>query len=162
MKVIEKILTDLITHMSSLFGCKQVDPEKLNSLLQFVKFGIVGLSNTLISYFLYSGGLILFHRFELFEQADYFVAQAVAFVVSVAWSFYWNNKVVFGDTSQKWWSKLIKTYISYSFTGLFLSAFLLWIWIDYIGISEYIAPLINLAVTVPLNFMINKLWTYKC
>ena len=55
----------------------------------------------------------------------------------------------------------IKTYISYSFTGLFLNSILLILWVKICGISEFIAPVINLVVSVPLNFMINKFWAFK-
>ena len=56
---------------------------------------------------------------------------------------------------------MIKTYISYSFTGLFLSSILLVLWVQVLGISEFIAPIINLLISVPLNFIINKFWAFK-
>lgn len=138
--------------------------KNVDVIMQFIKFGIVGLSNTLISYFLYSGGLLLLQRFKLFDQADYLIAQIVAFIVSVAWSFYWNNKYVFTMEQGKKrsiWKALLKTYISYSFTGLFLSSALLILWVQIFHISEFIAPIINLIITVPLNFVINKFWAFK-
>ena len=57
------------------------------SLIQFVKFGIVGLSNTLISYVVYVAGV----RFGM----HYLLASILGFVISVLNSFYWNNKYVF-------------------------------------------------------------------
>jgi putative flippase GtrA len=59
------------------------------------------------------------------------------------------------------WQALAKTYVSYSFTGLFLNSILLILWVKVLGISEYIAPIINLLVSVPLNFIINKFWAFK-
>ena len=138
--------------------------DKWEALMQFVKFGVVGVSNTLISYVLYSGSLILMRQFSLFPKADYLLAQIVAFVLSVLWSFYWNNKMVFtlNDGEERSIIKsLIKTYISYSFTGLFLNSILLILWVQIIGISEFIAPIINLLVSVPINFLINKFWAFK-
>lgn len=137
---------------------------KEKGLIQFVKFGIVGVSNTLISYVLYSGGLLLFRKLCLFGQSDYLIAQIVAFIISVAWSFYWNNKFVFKIEDGKRrsiWKALLKTYVSYSFTGLFLSSALLILWVQIFHISEFIAPIINLVITVPLNFIINKFWAFK-
>ena len=86
------------------------------------------------------------------------------FVLSVLWSFYWNNRFVFTLKSgelRSIWKSLIKTYISYSFTGLFLNSILLVLWVKILGVSEFIAPLINLIFSVPLNFIINKLWAFK-
>ena len=45
--------------------------------------------------------------------------------------------------------------------GSFSLKRLLWFWIDACGVSEYVAPIINLLVTVPLNFLLNKFWAFK-
>ena len=58
-------------------------------------------------------------------------------------------------------SALMKTYATYGFTGLFLSEVLLMLWVNKLGINEYIAPIINLLVTVPLNFLMQKYWAFK-
>lgn len=133
-------------------------------LMQFVKFGIVGVSNTVISYVLYSVTLIAMKAGDLLPKVDYLVATVVAFVLSVLWSFYWNNKYVFTmkeGQSRNLWKALVKTYVSYSFTGLFLNSILMVLWVQVIGISEFIAPIINLLVSVPLNFVINKFWAFR-
>ena len=46
-------------------------------------------------------------------------------------------------------------------TGIILANVLSFVWINILGISKYIAPLINLIVSVPVNFFMNKLWAYK-
>lgn len=133
-------------------------------LMQFVKFGIVGVSNTVISYLLYSIVLLVLKAADLLPNFDYLVATVVAFVLSVLWSFYWNNKYVFAmkeGQSRNIWKALVKTYVSYSFTGLFLNSILMVLWVRVFGISEFIAPIINLLVSVPLNFVINKFWAFK-
>ena len=63
--------------------------------------------------------------------------------------------------SRNLWKALVKTYVSYSFTGLFLNSILMVLWVQVIGISEFIAPIINLLVSVPLNFVINKFWAFR-
>lgn len=143
---------------------KEENEEIYLSIIQFVKFGIVGLSNTVISYVLYVLSLVLFQNMDLFVNIDYFIAQVISFILSVLWSFYWNNKFVFSieeGEHRSVWKALIKTYISYSFTGLFLNSLLLGLWVQVFHISEFIAPIINLLVSVPLNFIINKLWAFK-
>lgn len=130
--------------------------EVLGNFIQFVKFGIVGLSNTIISYVVYS----LF----VLAGAPYLVGNVFGFVLSVLNSFYWNNKYVFKTEEGKarsWIKTLIKTFIAYAGTGLVLSSILLVLWIDILHIPELIAPLINLIVTIPLNFIINKFWAFK-
>lgn len=134
------------------------------ALLQFVRFSIVGLSNTIIGYLIYAVSLKMLQLGGWFPAIDIFIAQFIMFLLSVLWSFYWNNKAVFkiedGET-RNIFAALVKTYISYAFTGLFLSEILLYVWVDLLGISEYAAPVINLLITVPLNFIIQKVWAFK-
>ena len=161
--IIEKIIYRVLENLLKLFG-KELTYEMLTSFMQFVKFGIVGLSNTVISYVLYAVSLILMQKYMMFPTFDYLIAQVIAFVLSVLWSFYWNNKMVFvveEGQNRSLWKALLKTYISYSFTGLFLNSVLLALWVNVFHISEFIAPIINLLVSVPVNFIINKFWAFK-
>ena len=132
--------------------------------LQFIRFGLVGVSNTLVSYGVYVVTLLLLRRLDWLQGVDYYAAQIVAFILSVLWSFYWNNRFVFtvksGET-RTWWKALLKTYVSYSFTGLFLNSILLYLWVQLLNISEFLAPVINLLISVPLNFIINKFWAFR-
>lgn len=130
--------------------------------MQFVKFGVIGVSNTLLAYVLNIGTLFLLKPFHL--SWDYFAGNIVGFLLSVLWSFYWNNKYVFTqEDGQKRnpWKALLKTYISYGFTGIILNNMLSWVWIEKLGISKLIAPMINLLLSVPLNFIINKFWAFR-
>lgn len=143
---------------------KELTKTKYITFMQFVKFGIVGLSNTIIAYIIYGGMLFLFERIGWFSDVDYLIASFFSFVLSVLWSFYWNSKKVFvvkEGEERKVLPALIKTFISYSFSGLILGNILLIIWVRVFSISKYIAPLINLIVTIPMNFIINKFWAFK-
>lgn len=143
---------------------KEPNESAIEGMIQFVKFGIVGVSNTVISYVLYTVCLLGLRKVGILSGIDYIVAQVVQFILSVLWSFYWNNKYVFElkyGEKRSLWQSLLKTYVSYSFTGLFLSSILLVLWVQVCGISEFVAPIINLLVSVPLNFLINKFWAFK-
>lgn len=136
--------------------------EKKNTIIQFIKFGIVGASNTLISYGL--NVLVLFLLSPFCFRWDWVLGNAIAFILSVLWSFYWNNKYVFvleEGEKRNWIKALLKTYVSYGFTGIILNMALSYLWIEVFGISKYITPLINLIISVPLNFLINKFWAFK-
>lgn len=161
--LIERVAHAVLGTFFKLFG-KKLSDETFETFMQFVKFGIVGVSNTLISYVLYAVSLLAFQKMELFPKIDYLLAQIIAFVLSVLWSFYWNNKMVFvlqKGKERSLWKALLKTYVSYSFTGLFLNSILLILWVQVFHISEFVAPVINLLVSVPLNFLINKFWAFK-
>lgn len=127
-----------------------------DQIIQFIKFGIVGASNTIISYVVY---LVLVKL-----GVYYLLASVLSFVVGVLNSFFWNNKYVFtadDDTDRNWLSALVKTFMSYAGTGLILSNILLYIWVDLVHIPEWLAPLINLVITVPLNYIVMKFWAFK-
>ena len=135
----------------------------LDSIIQFIKFGIVGISNTVIGYLIYLASLYILRRFQLWSTIDIFIAQFIMFVLSVAWSFYWNNNMVFQaneGASRNVWAALMKTYVSYAFTSLFLAEVLLLLWVNICGISEFIAPLITLVITIPINFLLQKFWAF--
>lgn len=159
---LNKIIETIVDKILSITGNKNENLR--NSIVQFIKFGIVGVSNTLISYILYVAVLLLLKQANILQNVNYLVAQFVAFVLSVLWSFYWNNRMVFvleENQTRNIWKALIKTYISYSFTGIFLNSALLVLWVQIFHISEFIAPIINLLVSVPLNFIINKFWAFR-
>ena len=55
---------------------------------------------------------------------------------------------------------IIKFYLTYMSTWL-LSALLLYIWVEKMGISDKIAPVINVFITTPINYLLNKYWVFK-
>lgn len=151
----------------------------MKNMWQFIKFGLVGVSNTLISEGLYC---VL-----VFFDVHYLIAYFIGFVVSVLNAYYWSNKFVFRQAETEvriWWKVLAKTYVAY-LGGFILSSLLLILWIDVVQISKYMGTLesislsrgyteldasfwgdviaagINLLITVPLNFLVNKFWAYK-
>ncbi len=121
--------------------------------IQFIKFGIVGFSNTFISLAVY---YIL-----VFLGVHYLLANACGFVISVVNAFYWNNKYVFTDKTETSTVKaFFKVFASYG--GSFcLSTILIFLLVDLLGVSEWLAPLLRLVVTVPINFLMNKLWAFR-
>lgn len=60
-----------------------------------------------------------------------------------------------------WPRALFKAYISYAFAGIFLNSVLSFLWVEYLGISKIVSPIINLLVSVPLNFVLNKFWAFR-
>ncbi|MBP3420850.1 MAG: GtrA family protein [Lachnospiraceae bacterium] len=130
--------------------------KKIEAFVQFVKFGIVGAFNTVFSYVIVNG---MFYAWEIDEQ----IGNIVAFMITAFISYLLNSRFVFSDTAkeQSFWAGLIKVYISYSFTGIFLTALLLFVECDVLHIPLYIATFVNIFITVPINFILNKFWAYR-
>lgn len=153
--------------------------KKYASLWQFIKFAMVGVSNTLVSELVYA--VLVFFR------VHYLPASFAGFVLSVLNAYYWSNKYVFraeNGEERVWWRVLLRTYAAYLW-GYLVSAALLIFWIDVIGLPAYLEPVaewcaargwerfdaqflgnilaagLNLLLTVPMNFVINKYWAYR-
>lgn len=168
---------------------KKEKKKGLVALWQFIKFGLVGVSNTVVSYVTYS--LVLFWvlgAVTMSHDIKVQIANVVGFVISVLNAYIWQNKFVFkeeeGGEHRVWWKVLIKTYISYAFSGLLLTSVLLVFWLNVVNVEQYlggvsqwlvqfgvdmppskladaIAPFLNMAITIPINFCINKFWAYR-
>lgn len=154
-----KLLDKLLNIFFNIFKIKNKKTKEF--ITQFVKFGIVGFSNVIVSYGINVIALIVLKKYNL--SYDYIIANMVAFILSVLWSFYWNNRFVFKeeDGKRNLIKALLKTYVAYSFSCIILNNVLSWVWIEILGISKYIAPMINLIITIPVNFIMNKLWAFK-
>ena len=125
-------------------------------LWQFFKFGLVGVSNTAVSLGVYY--LVLWMNPEL-----YMLGSVLGTVLSILNAFIWNDLFVFTGNPKDFKSvmkRLGKTYVSYGGTSA-LSTALLWVEVELLFVSELYAPIINLVITIPLNYLINKFWTFK-
>ena len=141
--------------MLALLGAKSKE-EFVALLAQFIKFGLVGVSNTAVS-------MAVYYIFLWISPDLYMVGSVLGTILSIANAFFWNDKFVFTGNANDWRSKLKrlgKTYVSYGGTSI-LSNVLLWIEVTFFSVSKTIAPIVNLLVTIPLNFIINKLWTLR-
>lgn len=126
-------------------------PIRKNSLIQFIKFGLVGVSNTIVGFGVY---YLLYYC-----GVYYLIANIASWLISVFNAFYWNNKYVF-QAGSSWWKTLVRTYISYG-ASLIISTMMMYVLVALIHISPVIAPVICLVVTIPMNFILNKFWAFK-
>ncbi len=124
-------------------------PDKYRS---FAKFGLVGLSNTAISLIVYSG--------IVYFGVHYQIANVAAFVLSSLNGFLLNRTWVFKAKSQSFLGQGLRYYIVYC-SSLLISMALSYLWIEIFHINKYIVPFLNLVVTIPYNYLFNKLWTFK-
>ena len=130
-------------------------PDK-QTFTQFVKFGLVGIGNTGIT-------LLIYYIFIWMDTEYYLLGNIVGWAVSVANAFFWNNRFVFQKetgSAEELAKRLCKTYLSYG-AAFLLSSTMLYIEVDILSWSEVACPLLNLLVTIPLNFVCNKFWAFR-
>jgi len=126
----------------------------MKTINQLFKFGITGLINNGISLGVYYIVIFINAKWYLFGSV-------LGFLVSVLNAYFMNSKFVFKekkeDNSKK---QIVKTYILYTL-NLVLGLAILYISVEKFHISEKIAPFVSLIITVPINFLANKIWVYK-
>lgn len=134
-------------------------------IFQFIRFGLVGVSNTAISY-----GCEMLCYYVLFsgvfrnDAVKVFVTSLLSFVVSVTNSYIWNSRFVFRSREKKTVSEhlwaYLKTVACYALTGLLLAP-ILKLRLTRLGMAYWLAGILSLIVSVPLNFVLNKFWAFS-
>lgn len=132
--------------MSTLRG------DRLLLATQFVKFGIVGVSNTLITLAVYT---VLLKVFGVW----YVAASAVGFLVGAANGFVWNRRWTFsqhvGDalTPVRWFAV--------QGCGLGLDLLLIYLLVQHAGLDKLLGQVCATAVVTVLTFFANRAWTFR-
>ncbi len=147
----EKLVRTIVGAFLKLFG-RELTEKQWQEFMQFVKFCLVGVSNTAIS-------LAVYYIFIAINKDMYIIGNVAGFVVSVLNSYFWNSQFVFKKKGEKG-KTIIKTFLAYG-TNLAVGSALLYLFVDIWRLSEIIAPLLNLLITIPMNFVLNKFWVMK-
>lgn len=120
---------------------------------QFIGFGMVGITNTVIS--------LLTYYILIGVGFDYLLAYGLGFLISTVNSFYWNNKYVFQDRKEVSAGKaFLKSLLSYGISFL-LSIGLVVILVEYLHVSKILAPVLKIVLVLPVNFVLNKHWAFR-
>jgi len=120
-------------------------------LAQFVKFGIVGASNTILSLGVYAALLQL--------GVWYLAASAVSYGVGMVNGFLWNRRWTFrghvGDafTPLRW--------LVVQGCGLGATLGLVYLLVDDAGVDKVLAQACAIAVVVVFTFVANRAWTFR-
>jgi putative flippase GtrA len=121
-------------------------------MMQFVKFGIVGVSNTLLFLAVYT---VLLKGFGVW----YLAASAVGFIVGAVNGFLLNRRWTFrghvGDalTPVRW--GIVQS------GGLLLNLGLVALCVSGLGMDELAGQAVAIAVVVVVTFLANRAWTFR-
>lgn len=137
--------------------------KKSGGIIQFIKFGVVGISNTAVDWIVY---FVIVHFFVTtisFEP----IAKAISFLVAVLNSYLWNTVWTFNKEYKKAGGKNgagTKIFIKFFVISL-LGWGLNYLTFKYTRFNLNQGQIISLvaasAAATLLNFFGNKLWTYK-
>jgi len=121
-------------------------------VIQFVKFGTVGVSNTLLTFLVYT---LLLKVFGVW----YLAASAIGFLVGATNGFLLNRRWTFkehvGDalTPVRW--GVVQT------GGLLLNLALVAGCVSGLGMDELVGQAVAIAVVVVVTFVANRAWTFR-
>ncbi|HXQ00273.1 MAG TPA: GtrA family protein [Solirubrobacteraceae bacterium] len=119
---------------------------------QFVKFGIVGVSNTLLTFAIYTLLLKVFGVWYIAASAIGFSVGAVnGFLLNRAWTFRGHE----GDalTPVRW--------CVVQGCGLLVNLGLVYLFVSDMGLDKLLAQAFATSVVVVLTFFANRAWTFK-
>lgn len=123
-----------------------------DDLTRFIKFGLVGVLNTIINWVLF----ILLNSIGVY----YIISNIIAYSISTLNSYLWNSKWVFkynGDNVNQTTFK----FITLNIIGLVLNTIILFLLVDIIKLPKIISLIITTGIVMILNYFINKLWVFK-
>lgn len=128
----------------------------MNNLLlktvQFIKFGLVGFSNTIIS--------LLVYYILIYLGISYLIANIAGYIISSLTGYVFNKIWVFKDAKRSIANSMIRYYVVYC-SSFLINVSTMYLWVDIINIQKTIAPLLTLIITIPYNFIFSKYWTFK-
>jgi putative flippase GtrA len=121
-------------------------------VVQFAKFAIVGVSNTLITFAVYTLLLKGFGVWYLAASAIGFIAGAVnGFLLNRRWTF--RGHVGDALTPVRWF--VVQG------CGLALNEGLLYLYVDELGLDKLVGQALSIAVVTVSTFLVNRAWTFR-
>lgn len=127
-------------------------PLNVTVLVQFLKFGIVGISNTLLAFAVYTLLLKVFGVWYVAASGIGFAAGAVnGFLLNRRWTF--REHVGDALTPVRW--AIVQT------CGLALNLGLVYLFVHELGLDELVGQIPTTAIVTVLTFAANRSWTFR-
>jgi putative flippase GtrA len=130
----------------------RVAPERREVLVQFVKFGVVGVSNTALTFIVYT---LLLKVFGVW----YLAASAIGFIIGATNGFLLNRRWTFAEhvgdalTPVRW--AVVQT------AGLGVDELLLYLFVHSAGLDKLLAQAFATVVVTVTTFFVNRAWTFR-
>lgn len=126
---------------------------RLTVMRQFVKFCMVGVLNTMVSFGVYA----MLTRYALLDPL---AANAIAFVIAVTISFILNKMWTFSDMSATYVRQYYRFFVI-SGIGLVISELIIFTLHKMFHVFDITAFIISVVVVMFWNFGANKSWTFN-
>lgn len=121
--------------------------------MQLIKFVAVGGSGYALNLAVFTLGAIVFGLHHL-------VAASLAFVVAVSNNFWWNRHWTFSARAGHAGRQAAR-YLTVSLAAFVVAAALLELLVSGFGLPKVLAQALSVGSATPLNFLANKMWSFK-
>jgi putative flippase GtrA len=118
--------------------------------IQLAKFGVVGASGYAVYVVIYA--LLLGHGAHR--------SAAVAFVVSACSNYWWNRHWTFAQSKGHFGQQGLR-FVVVSAVAFGANQLWLYLFLDVLGLGKFVAGAISILCVTPLNFLGNKLWSFR-
>jgi putative flippase GtrA len=131
---------------------------------QFTKFATVGASGVVVNLVVFNATLIAWHLVtgrplsNLGLTADY-VANGLGFVVSVVSNYYLNRRWTFRSTGRV--SSEFPKFLTVSIVAYLVNLGIFTVAHTVLDLRGNVSQLIAIACVMPVNFVFNKLWSFR-
>lgn len=162
-----------------------------NGLREFIKFGIVGGSGVLVNFFVfYVASKALLHGFGLgaddvvtqigstrWNVRWYHLLSSLAFLLANTWNYQLNRSWTFGGMVKRSWLRGFFPFLATGLVAFVVSLTCMTLLMNPttpVGLPDHIfdgssglrtksywAQAISTLIAMPVNFIINKLWTFR-
>jgi len=118
--------------------------------IQLAKFGVVGVSGYIINLFIFAALL----------GWGAHVAAAISFVVSAGSNYWWNRHWTFANQKSRVGVQGVRFFIV-SLLAFGVNQLWLVLFIDVLDWRKVLSQAIAIVLVTPLNFLGNKLWSFR-
>ena len=129
---------------------------KMPNFWQFLKFSIVGITNTAIDFIVY---FLLTRGFDFWAD-HYLWAHVISFSLAVTNSFIWNSRWTF-DVGRELKLKRYWRFFVVSVIALLLTQVTLGYLVEFAGVFDLFAKIMAVVVSVAVNFFANRYFVFK-
>ena len=147
--------------MSTADDVRPARPASLGPhLRQFVKFCLVGASGVIVNLAVFNLTMLLWRLAAGHDPlAAKYVGNALGFVVSVLTNYYFNRRWTFRSSGEV--RRELPKFFTVSIAAYLANLAVFTVCLTQLHIGANPSQLIAIACVMPVNFLLNKLWSFR-
>ena len=123
-----------------------------DGVIRFIKFGMVGVINTLVNWIIF----FILNALGMY----YILANIIAYILGTVNSYLWNTLWVFKYKDKASTETTIK-FIILNLIGLGLNTGILYVLVDLCNLNKFIGLVTTTTIVMIINYIVNKLWVFS-